>query len=81
MSRFLVRLLRVFLVGTGTMTMVMAVVNIVAAVQLIEPAEEASLGITRNEMIGWYIGPIVFGLLMVYVGLRPWKSKTDKTKQ
>lgn len=81
MSRFLIRLLRIFLVGTGVMTMVMAVVNIVAAVQLIEPAEEASLGITRNEIIAWYAGPIVFGFILVWIGLRSWKSKTDKDKQ
>lgn len=78
MSRFLLRLLRVFLVGTGAMTIVMAVVNIVAAVRLIEPSDEASLGITRNEIIGWYAGPVVFGFILVWIGLRSWKTKPAK---
>ncbi len=81
MPPFVLRLLRLAAVGFGALTIASAVVNIIAAVKLIEPSDEASLGITRNEIIGWYIGPVILGLVLIWLGLRRWKSSPPKDKR
>jgi hypothetical protein len=70
---FLLRLLRFALVATGAITLTSAIVNIIAAVRLIEPSDEASLGVTRGEVIGWFIGPLLFGVALITLGL--WRRK------
>ena len=67
------KFLRLGLIGLGAMTAMSAVVNIVAAWQLIEPAEEQSLGITRNEFIVTYGVLLLAGATMIFFGLR-WRK-------
>ena len=67
------KFLRLGLIGLGAMTAMSAVVNIVAAWQLIEPAEEQSLGITRNEFIVTYGVMLLAGATMIFFGLR-WRK-------
>jgi uncharacterized membrane protein YidH (DUF202 family) len=75
MPPFLLRLLRFALIGTGAITLASGIVNIIAAVRLIEPADEASLGVTRGEVIGWFIGPLLFGVALITLGLWRWKKR------
>ena len=60
------KFLRLGLIGLGAMTAMSAVVNILAAWQLIEPAEEQSLGITRNEFIVTYGVMLLAGATMIF---------------
>jgi len=62
--------IRILLIGAGASIAVSAVINMIAAWQLIEAAEEQSLGITRQEIIGWCAGALIAGILLVYLGLR-----------
>lgn len=66
----LAKAIRIALVGSGALAIISALVNALAAYQLIEAAEEASLGITRREILGWYGGMAVIGIGLVYLGLR-----------
>jgi hypothetical protein len=66
------KLLRLGLVGLGALTVISALVNMVAAWQLIEAAEEQSLGITRNEFVGTYGVILLVGTAIIVVGAR-WK--------
>ncbi len=61
--------IRILLIGSGATLTVSAVINLVAAWQLIDAAEEQSLGIIRQEILGWYTGALVAGLLLIYLGL------------
>lgn len=67
---FAARVVRFILIGTGATTALSAIVNIVAAFQLIEKSDAESLGITRNEIVGWYSALLAAGLGMIYFGLR-----------
>ena len=67
------KFLRLGLIGFGALTTVSAVVNIIAAWQLIEAAEEQSLGITRNEFIVTYGVMLLAGATMIFLGLR-WRK-------
>lgn len=62
--------IRILLIGSGATLAVSAIINTIAVWQLIETAEEQSLGITRGEILGWYAGALSAGLLMIYLGLR-----------
>jgi hypothetical protein len=66
------KLLRLGIVGLGALTVISALVNMVAAWQLIEAAEEQSLGITRNEFVGTYGVILLVGTAIIVVGAR-WK--------
>ena len=69
-SPLLAKAIRLGLIGTGFMTIMSAGLGIIAAFQLIEASEEQSLGISRNEIVGWYSILIVIGLLVVWLGFR-----------
>ena len=64
------KFLRFGLIGFGALTVVSAFVNMIAAWQLIEAAEEQSLGITRNEFVGTYGVVFLVGAVIVVVGFR-----------
>lgn len=61
--------LRFGLIGFGALTVASAVVNMIAAWQLIEAAEEQSLGITRNEFMLTYGVVLAVGVALVGAGL------------
>jgi hypothetical protein len=63
------KLLRFGLIGIGALTVASAVVNLIAAWQLIEAAEEQSLGITRNEFMLTYGVVLAGGVALVVAGL------------
>jgi len=63
------KLLRLGLIGIGALTVASAVVNLIAAGQLIEAAEEQSLGITRNEFMLTYGAVLAGGVALVVAGL------------
>ncbi len=64
------KLLRFGLTGLGALTVVSALVNIIATWQLIDAAEEQSLGITRGEFVGTYAVIFLVGAGMIFFGLR-----------
>jgi len=64
------KFLRVGLIGFGALTVMSSVVNIIAAWQLIEAAEEQSLGITRHELVVTYGVMLVIGAALIVTGLR-----------
>ena len=74
MHPLLVRAIRYGLIGVGALTVVSAVVNVIGAFALIEVADEAQLGFTRNEFLAWYVGPALFGVLMIVLGAL-WRRK------
>ena len=63
------KFLRFGLIGFGALTVASAVVNMIAAWQLIEAAEEQSLGITRNEFVVTYGVVLAVGVGLVVAGL------------
>jgi hypothetical protein len=67
------KFLRLGLIGFGALTMTSALVNIIAASQLIDAAEEQSLGITRNEFVGTYGVMFAIGAAVVVAGWR-WRK-------
>lgn len=67
---FAAKVLRFLLAGFGATLVVSAVVNIVAAFQLIDAAEEQSLGFSRSEIIATYAGLIAVGAAMIFLALR-----------
>jgi hypothetical protein len=78
MPPWLIRFLRFTLIGVGAMTLTSAVINIIAAIRLIEPSDEASLGVTKSEVVSWFIGPLLFGIALIVLGFWPWKKKPPK---
>lgn len=69
-AQFIAKAIRLGLASTGAMTIMSGIVGIIAAIQLIEPSEEQSLGISRNEFVGSYAVLITIGLLLVWLGFR-----------
>ncbi len=74
MPPLLVRIIRYGLIGVGASSVTTAVVNIIAAVQLLDPQSAESIGVTRNEVIGWYILPGLMGITMMVFGFC-WRRK------
>ena len=68
------KFLRLGLIGCGALMAISAVVNMVAAWQLIEAADEQSLGITRNEILIGYGIMLLVGASCIVLGLRWRKS-------
>jgi hypothetical protein len=64
------KILRFGLIGCGALAAMSGIVNIAAAWQLIDPSAEASLGITRNELIGTYAALVAVGAAMIFGGFR-----------
>ncbi len=76
MPLWMVRVIRCGLMLFGGSTLVSAIVNIIAAVKLIDPYAESSLGVTRGQVIGWYIFPAIFGIALIAFGFL-WRRKTE----
>lgn len=74
MHPLLVRVIRYALMGLGAVTVMSAAVNMLGAVMLLEASDEASLGFTRNEFIGWYVGPAALGIVLIVCGAL-WRRK------
>ena len=66
----LAKLLRYFLVGIGALTLVTAVIEIVASVKLLEASDAESLGMSRNFVITMNALQGAIGIVLIYVGLR-----------
>ena len=58
------------LLGGGATFVVSALVNIVAAFQLIDAAEEQSLGFSRLEIVATYLGLLGVGVALIFLALR-----------
>jgi|GEM_PF-2259313 len=71
---FFRKALRLGLIGAGSIAIVSAVVNIFTTWKLMEPTDEESLGITRNEITLWFAALIVIGVALIYLGVRQKKS-------
>jgi hypothetical protein len=71
----LAKTFRYLLIALGGSLTVSGVVNIIAAWTLIEKAEEESLGVTRNEVVGWFALLIVAGAGLMILGWRRTKSR------
>ncbi len=63
------KFLRFGLIGCGALAVVSAVVNLIAVVQLIDAAEEQSLGLTRRDFYLTYGVIAAFGLGLIAAGL------------
>ena len=70
MSPAAARIVRPVLVCFGGTLLVSAAVNIFAALKLIEPSDEAMLGLTRGELMRSLVGMGLLGLALIYLGLR-----------
>ena len=64
------KLLHLGLIGFGAVTVMSAVVNAVGAWQLIDAAEEQSLGITRSEFLVTYASVALVGVALICGGWR-----------
>ena len=62
--------LRVALIMLGAVAITSAVVNIIAAVELLEPGDEETLGISRHWLLAQYAVQIFLGAMMIYFGFR-----------
>ncbi len=69
-SPFAAKALRFILLGGGATFVVSALVNIVAAFQLIDAAEEQSLGFSRLEIVATYLGLLGVGVALIFLALR-----------
>jgi len=70
----IVRGLRIALIVLGALAITSAVVNIIAAVELLEPGDEEALGLSRHWLIAQYSLQIVLGAVMIFIGFRRRKS-------
>lgn len=52
------------------MAVLSAVVNITAAVQLLEPSDEESIGLSRNFVVAEYSVQLLLGAAMLFFGFR-----------
>ena len=66
----LAKVLRFFVVGIGALTLVTAVVEIVASVKLLEPSDAESLGMSRNFVVTMNALQGAIGIVLIYFGLR-----------
>jgi hypothetical protein len=62
--------LRFLLIGIGATAVLSAVVNLMATIELMEPSDEAVMGMSRNALIASYVIQISVGLTMLYFGFR-----------
>ena len=79
MPLWMIRVIRYGLMFVGTSLFVSAIVNIIAAVKLIDPYAADELGVTRGQVISWYIVPGVFGLALIVFGFW-WQRKGRKSE-
>jgi hypothetical protein len=62
--------LRIVLIVLGALAITSAVVNVIAAVELLEPGDEEVLGLSRHWLIAQYAVQIVLGAAMIFFGFR-----------
>jgi hypothetical protein len=62
--------LRIALIVLGALAITSAVVNIIAAVELLEPGDEEALGLSRHWLLAQYALQIVLGAVMIFIGFR-----------
>jgi hypothetical protein len=70
----IVKGLRIVLIVLGALAITSAVVNAIAAVELLEPGDEEVLGVSRQWLIAQYVVQIVLGTVMIFIGFRHRKS-------
>jgi hypothetical protein len=66
--------LRIALIVLGALAITYAVVNIIAAVELLEPGDEEAFGLSRHWLIAQNALQIVLGAVMIFIGFRRRKS-------
>jgi hypothetical protein len=66
----LAKALRYLVIGIGAITTVTALVEIIAAVKLLEPSDAESLGMSRNFVITMNSLQGAVGIVLMYFGLR-----------
>ena len=66
--------LRIVLIALGAMAIMSAVVNIIAALELLEPGDEEAFGLSRHWLVAGYALQIVLGAVMIFIGFRRRKS-------
>ncbi len=64
------KFLRFLLIALGAMAILSAVVNIMAAIELLEPSDDQSIGLGRNFVVAEYSVQFLGGLVMLYFGFR-----------
>ena len=62
--------LRVALIVFGALAIASAIVNIIAAGELLEPGDEEALGLSRHWLLAQYALQIVVGAAMIFFGFR-----------
>jgi hypothetical protein len=65
---------RYILISLGGSLLISGLVNLMAAWTLIQKAEEESLGVTRNEVVGWFALLILAGIGLMVLGWRQPKT-------
>jgi hypothetical protein len=66
--------LRIALIVLGALAIMSSVVNIVAALQLLELGDEEALGLSRRWLLAQYALQFVLGAAMIFFGFRRRKS-------
>jgi hypothetical protein len=64
------KFLRFLLIALGALAVMSAVVNIMAAIELLEPSDETSIGLGRNFVVAEYSVQLLAGLALLYFGFR-----------
>ena len=63
-------LLRLVLIAAGASTLVSALVNLMAAIRLLEPSDEQVIGLSRGYLLIAYSLQLVLGGLLIFLGCR-----------
>jgi hypothetical protein len=58
------------LIGMGALCAMSGVVNIAASYALVDEADAASLGVSRNEFVITYAGFLIVGAVLIFFGWR-----------
>jgi hypothetical protein len=64
------KFIRLALTGLGVIVLLSGLVNLISAITLLEPSDEASLGISRNLVNVFCITAMLCGIALIYLGLR-----------
>jgi hypothetical protein len=75
------RLSQLALICAGSTATVSAIVNGAAAYWLIQSSDEELLGITRSEVLIGCSVIFVLGTLLLYLGIRSWRSTSARRQK